>query len=961
MMTIYNFSELINGRVLTFNPARDQLVFDDVRYRATELIIYESAAGLVIGFSPSTKTVTLAGMGIDNVTGRNSPVNIKFANGNTLLVGDEQTGTTRDSSGTNIVGSDLDDMILGLGGDDTLSGRIGNDWVDGGTGNDLLYGDDGLDRLLGGSGNDTLDGGLKADTLVGGNGNDTYFVDNADLVIETSPSRTIGGIDRVYSKVSYTLTSNVENLTLQELPPPGSTANNIHGTGNNLDNVIVGNSGFNTLDGRKGADTLKGGGGDDVYVVDNVGDRVIETDNENNTANDGAGYILIDWVDTVESYISYTLPGFVEHLQLMGSADLNGTGNTLDNVIYANTGNNILKGGTNRSLVNGVQNPDEYAVTRGDTLSYQFGSSAGVVVSLAVSSAQDTYGSGVDTLSGFENLTGSPYADELTGDAGNNVINGGSGLRNFDGNSGADLLIGGNGNDSYIVDGSDTVIETNASLSQIDTVFSWVDFRLPANVENLRLMPLTGLHPTPPSPNINAIGNERNNSLVGNAGNNVLDGRLGADRMYGGLGNDTYVVDQTGDLVNDTLPVPGGKAGGTDTVQSTISYTLGAGIENLQLMGSANLRGKGNELVNTLWANRGNNTLDGGQGSDTVSYEFGARSAITVDLHLTGAQTTGGSGSDTLTNIENLVGSSYNDMIIGTNGSNILDGGLGTDTVSYASAPARVTVNLGGLTTAGNATGGGGSDTLRNFENVVGTPFDDSFVGTGGNNLINGGAGIDSVSYELATLLPISGATIGAGVAINLTLTTTQSTGGSGHDKLLGIENLTGSRFDDALTGTSAANLLTGLAGADTLVGGAGDDVLTGGLGKDLLTGGTGADRFVYLLGPSLTAAAAGDSGIGPGRRDRITDFKSAEGDKIDLKAIDANLSLSGKQAWEFVTTSTTNAGEVRFDARTHLLYFDADGSTNPPVAEPHPGNVPDFEIELTGVASMTSADFIFA
>jgi Ca2+-binding RTX toxin-like protein len=876
-VTTYNFSALSNGQVLPFNPLVDVLYFDlpvgssGFRYLANELLVSQSPAGhLVLGFAtlPAgkgpiilAKSVTLSGMTLEQVTGRNDPVNIRFASGGMLIVGDDVPTSTNDHTDNSLVGTDNDDMLLGLGGADVLSGRIGNDFLDGGSGDDTLYGDSGDDKLYGGAGNDRLDGGSGNDLMVGGTGHDTYEVDtSSDIVVETIPGAATGGIDTVRTIVNYTLTANVETLILVDrtLPSPSSTINNISGTGNTLDNTILGNSGFNTLDGGTGADIMKGGSGDDVYVVDDLGDVVIETDNSNNTNNDDNGYILIDWVDLVQSSISYTLTDFVENLQLVGSADLDGTGNALDNIIHANTGDNVLNGGANSLLSNGVQNPDEYAALQGDTVSYLFGATAGVTVSLALSTAQNTYGSGVDTLIGFENLTGSAYSDELTGDAGNNVLNGGSDLRNFKGNSGADILRGGDGNDSYIVDGSDTVIETNASLTQIDTVFSWVDFRLPDNVENLRLLPFTGVYPTPSSPNSNAIGNALNNSLIGNAGNNILDGGGGADKMYGGAGDDTYIVDHIGDVVNETLPFPGSTPGGTDTVRSSISYTLGAGIEKLQLMGSANLDGKGNELGNFLWANRGNNLVDGAVGTDTLSYEFGARSGITIDLRSTQAQATGGSGFDTLLNIENLTGSSFNDFFIGTDGNNVLDGGRGIDTVSFAFTAGKVSVTLGGLGTSGSASGGCGSDSLLNFENVIGSAFDDSLVGTGGNNLIDGGAGNDTVSYETATPPPTSSATTGAGVVVNLATTTVQNTGGSGYDTLLGIENVTGSKFDDQLIGTNDANVLNGLAGADTLSGGAGNDLLDGGAGDDFLDGGSGTDTLSYKSASSAVTVNLG-------------------------------------------------------------------------------------------------------
>jgi VCBS repeat-containing protein len=176
-------------------------------------------------------------------------------------------------------------------------------------------------EFKGTSGNDTLAGTTAADRLVGRAGNDTYIVNHVD---DEVAERRNEGTDLVLSSVNYRLASNVEALMLV-----GSAA--LSGTGNTLNNVLIGNDAANRLDGGSGADFMAGGGGDDVYVVDNTADNAMEGSEQG--------------TDSVESSVSYTLGGNVENLGLTGSSAINATGNGLDNVIIGNAAANSLSGG----------------------------------------------------------------------------------------------------------------------------------------------------------------------------------------------------------------------------------------------------------------------------------------------------------------------------------------------------------------------------------------------------------------------------------------------------------------------------------------------------------------------------------------------------------------------------------------------------------------------------------------
>lgn len=318
-------------------------------------------------------------------------------------------------------------ITVNLPGSEGLSGSSGNDFMLAFIGDDLIIGSDGNDRINGGAGADIMKGGL---------GDDTYVVDNVgDKVVENAG----GGTDTVEASISYVLPNNVERLVLTGL-------SNLEGKGNSLANTLVGNDGDNLLNGLGGADTMIGGKGNDTYVVDNIGDVIIEL---------GA-----QGTDTVRSAVSYTLSANVENLTLTGTSSSSGTGNALDNTLTGNSGDNMIDGGP-----------------------------------------------------------------------------------------GADTMVGGKGNDIYVRDNAgDRIVE--AAAEGTDLVLSFVNYVLAANVENLTLVGEAA---------INGTGNSLANVMIGNAAANRIEGGAGDDRMTGGGGNDVFVF-KTGcgkDIITDFDAGPG--------------------------------------------------------------------------------------------------------------------------------------------------------------------------------------------------------------------------------------------------------------------------------------------------------------------------------------------------------------------------------------------------------------------
>ena len=481
---------------------------------------------------------------------------------NLTLIGGAIINGTGNALSNTIIGNSLANTLTGLGGLDTLDGGLGGDTLIGGLGNDTYIVDNGSDTvteavgegtdtvqssisytlganlenltltgtgnvnatgnalvniLLGNAGNNTLNGLVGADTMNGGLGNDTYVVDNAG---DTAGETVGGGTDLVQSSVTFTLASNIENLTLTGL-------NAVNGTGNNLVNVLTGNNAANTLDGSFGADTMQGGLGNDTYIIDNASDVVTEA------ASAGT--------DTVQSSLNHTLGTNFERLVLTGTGNTTGTGNALANIITGNSGANAIDGGAGGDIMAGGLGNDSYFVDNGlDQVTELAGGGIDTINASLSHDLENEVENLILTGAAAINGAGNSLANTITGNGAANTLNGGLG---------ADTLNGGLGDDTYVVDNVGDLVSELAGQGT-DKVLSSISYTLAAAVENLTL---TGTGA------INGTGNLFANILIGNDGGNILNGGGGADTMNAGLGDDSYFVDNVGDVVLETSA-----AGGTD-------------------------------------------------------------------------------------------------------------------------------------------------------------------------------------------------------------------------------------------------------------------------------------------------------------------------------------------------------------------------------------------------------------
>jgi Ca2+-binding RTX toxin-like protein len=522
--------------------------------------------------------------------------------------------------------------------------------------------------LFGTRGGDVMDGTKHLGaTLVGRQGSDAYMVDDPlDRVVEEAE----GGADTVTASVDVTLSEQVEVLVLAGSARRG-TGNALDNriTSNGLDNRLEGVDGNDTLTGLGGADTLDGGAGidvlfgglgNDLYLVDDAADR----------ADEGTG----DGTDIVRSSAAtFTIGLGIERLELVGGA-VEGIGagganellgNALGNVLRGLLGADTLDGGTGADTMEGGIGDDVYVVDNAGDLAAEAPESNGDDLAIFTAGGL-VLGAGIERLSMTvagtaagnalaNTITGNDTANRLRGAEGNDTLHGGGGRDTLEGGEGndmlqggasADSLAGGIGNDIYlVVDAEDAIRELDAE--GVDIVWSSADFHALANFVEELLLVEGGRAATGSSGGNRMTGSTGANQLDGAGGDDSLDGAGGNDELLGGLGADTlrgaegadtmdggasgdlYYVTEAEDLAQELA------GSGNDTVLASVSCTLGAGIEDLRLLGLVEA-GTGQDLANTITGNEAANLLRGIGGADRL---VGGEGADTLE---------GGTGRDTL-------------------------------------------------------------------------------------------------------------------------------------------------------------------------------------------------------------------------------------------------------------------------------------------------------------------------
>ena len=837
----------------------------------------------------------------------------------------------------NVTGSTGDDSILGRNGDDILNGGAGNDTIDGGGNNDTINGGADNDSLNGGDGDDTVNGGTGNDNLRGGNGVDILNGDDGDDIFELS-----GGEGRDDTFNGGTGTDIIRNVSAGAINfNSGSAFNSIEEIdGNNqriqLDNPttidfsgiavstnvteIRGSGGDDTVTGTQDDDIINGGNGNDIINGDD-GNDTINGQNNDDIINGGNGNDNLrggGGIDILNGDAGNDV------FEVNGNEGRDDTFNGgVDNDVIRNIGGGAMtfNSGTSFNSIEEIDgNNQRIQLDNPTTIDF-----SSIATSTNVTEIRGS--NGADTIIGTQDddfIDGRNDNDIINGDEGNDILWSGNGDDTLNGGNGNDTLRG-NGTGANILNGDagNDIFDVRAAEGRDNTFNGGADNDVVRNttINNITFNSGTMF-----------IGIEEidgNNQRINIDANSVID--------FSSIATSTNVTEIRGNN------------GGAETITGTQDDDIINGRNGNDILngdeGNDTINGGGNDDV--LSGGAGNDILDGDGGNDTASY-ITAAAAVTASLATNSATDDGDSGADTFVDIENLIGSAFNDDLTGDNNANILQGRAGDDILN----------------------GGAGDDVIYGDDTTVATEtsvqgwnyqyYDLPF--TTSSNLSTAGFTLNSqrdhnlASTTAGTASDFNPAIYDAGddyalkFESTLTITTagtytfrTSSDDGSmlfldgvqivNNDGLHGVVTITsagqalavgtytleltfferggGNVLNAEINGPDTGSVWTGLAnyaGANVVTksgpGADGNDSIAGGAGTDILYGGGGEDTFIFEAASAFLET------------DTIMDFSTTDGDNLDISDILTGV-FSGdiKDYLQFTSDGATGDTLVQVDA----------------------------------------------
>jgi Ca2+-binding RTX toxin-like protein len=585
--------------------------------------------------------------------------------------------------------------------------------------NDVLIGDEGTNALNGSYGDDRLVGGAGADVL---NGN-VFFNWNAAITYEGEPDSSNDGFDVAsYESATSGVRASLRDASLNTGDAAGDSYVLIEGlAGSAFDDILEGDKNSNSLEGGAGDDTLIGTAGFWNFYTDTL-DGGEGFDTAVLSALRAAYIVTYDAPTQTFSLVSNVDSAQVRNIEALQFAD--GTiavaslvaGDNGDNTVLGSDNDDDINGAGGNDTLEGLGGNDRIDGGPGLDLASYAQAAAAVRIDLGLNGGQNTGGGGVDTLLSIEGLVGSAFDDVLIGNAGDNVILGGAGNDLLIGLLGTNVLDGGTGSDTVSYASARSGATVDLALSGSQPTFSDAGLSVARDT-------LVGIE--------NVIGSDESgdtlkgdggaNRLTGGGGFDTLMGRGGDDILDGGSQVDTvsYAEATAGVTVDLTVAGPQATGEGTDTLVGIENLTGSAFADTLKGdAGSNYLRGGGGN--DTLMGRAGDNILDGGEGVDTVSYA-GAAVGVTVDLGSSAGAHGSGDGFDTLISIESAIGSASADTLVGNAQANALSGGGGNDRVTGALGCDTLTGGAGADVfdydaLAESATGSGNRDIITDFQ-----------------------------------------------------------------------------------------------------------------------------------------------------------------------------------------------------------------------------------------------------